>query len=668
MRAALLASLLLGLGPGTTCGWDRDDRPDSLGTPEQPVEPAEPGQPAEPGGGEHLQAARTWLQAMSQRLLGTEDDEPPAGPATVGATASGAWYDARPLLASLREPEARALSSVLGGVSLNEMTLYDMDVHIDIEEARFRVDETIWFTNRTKAVLEGIPMRVFVNDVGPESGPQVALTAGHCEPVDCDVQWDERSLLFAKLARPLPPGGRVRIHVEATGTFQRLGEERMDFMAQGMEGLSSMAGMGAKSGDYGLVSVCQGTASLASFFPVVARYRKGRWVTKNRSTMGDLGTDELSHYQVRVHTEPDVRVFAVGRIMPTSTTRRTDIVAGAVRDFTVLASRTLKTASAPVDDIVVRSHYLPAHERAGLRVLRAAHRSLTLFQKQFGRYPYRDLDVVEAPLIGGAGGVEFSGLVTVATMFYRKVDMSKLGGLPGGMTINGKQGANPLSGMVDRMLEFVTVHEVAHQYWHGLVGSDSRLHPFADEGLAQFSSILYLQKTASDERARADIDMQVAMNYRTMRMMGKQDGPVDRAVAEFSSPVEYAGLVYGKGPLMYLKLRDELGASTFDSELRKYVDRYRFRIAPGNGFVEAIAESHARQARPLIRHWLHEAHGDNDVGGDWNVPGMPGIKASEMKDMMDLLKGLKQGDEMPAGLPGDAQELLKALQEPTVDG
>ena len=42
-----------------------------------------------------------------------------------------------------------------------------------------------------------------------------------------------------------------------------------------------------------------------------------------------------------------------------------------------------------------------------------------------------------------------------------------------------------MGGMTDGMLEFVVAHEVAHQWWHGLVGSDSRDHPYVDEALAQ---------------------------------------------------------------------------------------------------------------------------------------------------------------------------------------
>src|SRR5207248_3238311 len=112
----------------------------------------------------------------------------------------------------------------------------------------------------------------------------------------------------------------------------------------------------------------------------------------------------------------------------------------------------------------------------GEAALDFAAAALRVFEARFGPYPYRYLDVVEAPIVGGAGGVEFSGLVTVASMFYRppSADTSVIGKLMAGM--GGAQGS---------ILEFTVAHEVAHQYWHGLVGSDSRQEPYLDESLAQ---------------------------------------------------------------------------------------------------------------------------------------------------------------------------------------
>jgi aminopeptidase N len=200
------------------------------------------------------------------------------------------------------------------------------------------------------------------------------------------------------------------------------------------------------------------------------------------------------------------------------------------------------------------------------------------------------------------------------------------------------------------MREFVVAHEVAHQWWHGLVGSDSRVHPFVDESLAQFSAMLYFEDRYGAARGRAAGDRNVKANYLTMRLMGEPDGPVDRPVAA-DSTMAYAGLVYGKGPYYYVALRERLGDARFFDAVRRYVAGHRFGFAGPDDFTTLAAERAGRDApvvRALARRWLHESHGDEDLG-----------KA----DLGGLLGHLLGGLSGPsAGAPIDAATLNKLLQ------
>ncbi len=304
---------------------------------------------------------------------------------------------------------------------------------------------------------------------------------------------------------------------------------------------------------------------------------------------------------------------------------RQEVVAAFARDFALLAGRDLETATRDVGGVTVRSWFRASERAAGEHVLDVAAHALGVFERRFGAYPYEELDLVEAAITGGAGGVEFSGLVTVASMLYKRPGAGGdaaggdagggLGAVLGGLLASGAGGSGALDATTARMREFVTAHEVAHQFWHGLVGSDSREHPWLDESLAQWSALRYVEERHGAARAREEGDRQVRMNYQLMRLQGVPDGAVDRPVHAFASPLAYAGLVYGKGPYFYEAVRAAIGDDAFFAALAEYVRRHRFRTAPRGALVDLLAaRGDARRVRALARRWLDERHGDDDLG------------------------------------------------------
>lgn len=636
------------------------------------------------------------------------------GPA-LAAAQDAAFYDTAPLLETVREPDRSTLAERLEAASLDALPYYDLHLAIADDLHSFGLRETLYFTNRESAPLDTLVLRIFVNATPPEDlGPQVTLVRGAClDGVACTVTATAPTTIEVRPSAPLAPGARLRVELDLTGQLLRIDTSANDMFSQAMASMSAMEGGGdTPSGGYGLLAHGDGVASLASFFAQLARREDGAWVTDDHGTTGDLGTDSMMHVRARIVAPEGFVVVTSGeelrsapvRDAPERARRRETLVhAGAIRDFAVLAGAPLVTSARDVSGVVVRSHYLAGDAVAGRRVLDVACAALEVFERRFGRYPYRELDLVEAALLGGAGGIEFSGLVTVASMFYRPAmpggllgllggeggesGLGSLGGLgeflggggdDGGDDLGGGDAASddvpssaaastegsPVDTMTDAMLEFVTAHEVAHQWWHGLVGSDSRAHPFVDESLAQWSAVLYFEEVHGAERARVEAERQVAMNYVMMRLQDNADAAVDRPASAFTPAIAYAGLVYGKAPFLWPALRTELGDEAFFAGLRAYVERYRLREAPPRGLVEVLAEradrGTARSVRRLAHRWLEERHGDEDLGpieAGRMASAMLGMDASTMPPGMfdegtvELLMGLLSG-----GLGGESGE------------
>jgi hypothetical protein len=559
--------------------------------------------------------------------------------ATTPAAPGVPAYDAEALLDHVRPSERASLASELGVTALSELPLYDLHVSIDDGLRGFGLRETVTVTNGEAHPWRDVAMRIFVNaTVRPGASPNVRFLEGRClDGVSCDFEQTGPSVIVVRPTRPLAPGARLRFELDLQGTMPEIEDERLSMMAQGFESLAALeGGSSAPSGDYGLVAHGAGIGSLASFYPVLARRARGRWVTDDGGTMGDLSTDAPHHVRARVVVPEDVRIASSGVEVgvadvadPTGRAPRREVTihAAAVRELAILVSPRFATSECMVDGVRVRSFFLTRDREAGRHVGDVACESFRVFTRRFGPYPYTELDVVEAPLVGGAGGVEFSGLVTVALMFYRGALeggggamglLGALGALGGGASgADPAQGLGALEGMTESMREFVTAHEVAHQWWHGLVGSDSRAHPWVDESLAQYSAMLYVEERHGRARAQEEGERQVAMNYRMMRIQGQPDGVVDRPASAFGSPLAYAGLVYGKGPYFYGAARERMGDEAFFRGLSSYVSAYRMREAPPDAVVDHLARaSGGRDAelRALARRWIHERHGDDDLG------------------------------------------------------
>lgn len=572
------------------------------------------------------------------------------------------WYDVAPLLQSVRAAEV-AVAKQRVGRALDTLPHYALTVRLGESFESFDLAQRVYFENQLGRALDELVLRVYVNATADK--PLVTLRTGSCaDAVVCTVTQPEPSVIVVALGQPLPVGGRVVVDLSLDGRLSQIAKSRTSMLAQGLESLGRLKS-GQGGGDYGLLAHGDGIASFASFYPVLARFGGGTWERSEASTLGDLSAERLSHVSLELSVAGAASVATSGLIVATGSAEspgalRLTVQAGLVRDFSFLVSPRFEQEERKVGDVTVRSHFLSADRAGGEKVLDAAAGALAVFEKRFGRYPYRDLDVVEAPLVGGAGGVEFSGLVTVASMLYRpRLGDGVLGTLLGAL---GGPAETELTSMTHDMLEFVTAHEVAHQWFPGLVGSDVRRHPYVDESLAQWSGLLYLEDRYGPERAAREAGKQVTSNYHLMRLLGTPDGAVDRPVAEFGSEIAYAGIVYGKGPLFYRELRALVGDEAFFAALRQLVDRHRFADAPPRALVDELARGQKRaEVRALARRWLDESHGDADLGtpdlraliGAWVGPEAAAQMGPELELAMKLLLRLGAGGDSGGTSLGD---------------
>ncbi|GBD08938.1 Aminopeptidase N [Candidatus Thermoflexus japonica] len=384
-------------------------------------------------------------------------------------------------------------------------------------------------------------------------------------------EWSaDRTAFTVTLPSPLLPGGTVELEMPFTVT------------------------VGSRAGGYGLMQKTpDGRLVLYYGYPELARIREGRCVLDPPWENGDLHQAEAAHFAWRLRLPQGTALAASGVIVQESAGpggwQTVEIVAPYTRNFVMVAGE-MARLSIERDGIRVNGFYRNAPAEAARQALEAAADALERFGKAFGEYPFPELDVVEVPLQGGAAGVEAGGLVMIGEDVYGMGDLS---GLLGGLS-SGR-------GSLD-LLGFVVAHEVAHQWWYGIVGNDAHREPWLDEGLTNWSAAFWVEQAHGPEAARMTWDLLVLFPYRLRLMEGNL--PLNEP-AERYSELDYAAIVYGKGAWMYEALRREMGEERFFAFLRRYLQRHRWGWATGDSWRETLSEVWGRErAEAFYRRWV----------------------------------------------------------------
>ncbi|GAB5538148.1 MAG: hypothetical protein Salg2KO_02510 [Salibacteraceae bacterium] len=151
-------------------------------------------------------------------------------------------------------------------------------------------------------------------------------------------------------------------------------------------------------------------------------------------------------------------------------------------------------------------------------------------------------------------------------------------------------------------LETVIVHEVGHNWFYGILGSNERQYPYLDEGLNSYNEQRYLgtkypnghllSKNESNplfKFAGLDyygIDEQHKLTYLIMARTNR-DQPMNIPAPEYSF-LNYGFVVYSKSAATFDYLRHYLSDSIMDAAMQRYFEENKFKHPYPNSLEQAI--------------------------------------------------------------------------------
>ena len=149
-------------------------------------------------------------------------------------------------------------------------------------------------------------------------------------------------------------------------------------------------------------------------------------------------------------------------------------------------------------------------------------------------------------------------------------------------------------------MESTVAHEVGHQWFYNLVGDDQLDDPWIDESLTQFATLQYY----TDEYGASGANGFRASLEGRWASVGNANIPIGLPVAEYQE-TEYSAIVYGRGPLFFIALKDVMGADIFDTFLMDYTETFSWDIATPEA-LQALAEKHcACDLDSIFNEWVY---------------------------------------------------------------
>jgi hypothetical protein len=548
-------------------------------------------------------------------------------------------------LTSLRPTEKASLQKALG--DLAEAPLYRAALEVD--PAARRVNGTLYITYFAKdRPLEALYLRTTPNSDDPGRLKIMHATVNGTPAL---LEQKSPTLYKVRLDPVALPGTGANIELKLQAKVPEAPENSESLMPD-------PDSLNQKKADYGAFMAAPEVMSLTGLIPGVVPMNADGTPFAGPSGLGDLASYEPGTYLISVEVPRAYAVRSSGAALgevprPDGRVRFSFGVAGA-RDLPLFVTKGYEVATTQVDGITVESHYLASDAEAGKRALSYAADALVELQKRLGPYPYTHFRVVEARLTGGAGGMEFPGLVSISTALYRgAVDPLAALGMGGSLDSLG-----PLKGLLKGLdqvmqdtLEFTVAHEVAHQWFAMLVGSDPIAEPYTDEPLTQHAALLYLEWKHGKTTANAMRDAQLKMAFQFYRLSGGEDGICERPTSAFGSTGEYAALIYGKAPLLFDAIRKQMGDAAYFKALRAYVDENRWKWAHADTLFKALKGS-----EKLRKHWWQEKHADKDMGTGDLTALMKGLGGP------NGIQNLPDGMDIDPATVKQLEELMKALE------
>ena len=322
----------------------------------------------------------------------------------------------------------------------------------------------------------------------------------------------------------------------------------------------------------------ENTINLTGFYPILCVLEEGEYYKNKYYKSGDPFYSDISDYYVNL-TLPSTYSVA-SSMKATSTSVMGNLTKYTyerlnVRDIAFVLSNKFNILRENKNGIAVSYYYFDDENPENS--LKTAVNSLDWFSNNFSKYPYKEYVVCQSDFL--YGGMEY-----------------------------------PCLSMIDSTLkgfdkDYCIAHETAHQWWYGLIGNNEIEEGYIDEGLTEYSTVLFMSSFNEYNCTKMDLIERVKTSYldirKTLLNSGNKNSPVmKRNLGEFTSDLEYVSICYYRSMLMFNKLNEFMGDNKFNKFLKTIIKEYEYKNINTSGLLN-IAEKIKKGSKNLLENYIN---------------------------------------------------------------
>ncbi len=323
------------------------------------------------------------------------------------------------------------------------------------------------------------------------------------------------------------------------------------------------------------------TINFGNFYPIACVYESGNGFSQSLyHSNGDPFYSECANYNVIISYNSIFEIASTGcknKSVDIDGNTKAEFEAENVRDFCFVLSNNFEKVSQNYNGVAV-NYFGYSGDTNLQQCLQAAVDAVSTFCNMYGEYPYSQISVVKSNFVHG--GMEYPNIVLISDAVSNQSDVN-----------------------------YVIIHEIAHQWWYGLVGNDEYNHAWLDEGLAEYSTLLFYRE---NEKYGENFDSLIngaVKSYKLFedvytRVTGSVDGRMDRALCDFQTEPEYVQCTYNKGVIMFNSLRETIGDKKFFGALEDYFSAFKYKNARPEDLIAVFVKVAGRSVESFFESWL----------------------------------------------------------------